>query len=98
MAQYAVALVLPDEVGGELDRLRGEFGQHMVYIPIPHVTLAHPFESEADIDRIAEKLQQVAARTRPFTLVLDGFDYFDRDSNVAYIAIVNKQLVVDLHY
>lgn len=98
MAQYAVALVLPDEVEKELDRLRGEFARHMANIYIPHITLAYPFESEADIDQLTERLQQVAARTKPFTLVLDGFDYFDRDSNVAYIALVNKQPVVELHY
>jgi 2'-5' RNA ligase len=98
VTRYAIGLVLPDEVERELDRLRGELSQHMVYVPIPHITLAYPFESEADIDRITEKLHQVAARTKPFTLVLEGFDYFQRDSNVAYIAVVNKQPVADLHY
>ena len=82
----------------ELDRLRGDFSQHMAYISIPHITLAYPFESKAGVDQIAEKLQQVAARTKPFTLVLEGFDYFDRDSNVAYIAVVNEQPVVELYY
>ena len=98
VAQYAVAIVLPDEVERALDRLRGDFSQHMAYVSIPHITLAYPFESEADIDQITENLNQVAARTKPFTLVLDGFDYFDRDSNVAYIAVVTKQPVVDMHY
>jgi len=98
VAQYAVAIVLPDEVERELDRLRGDFSQHMAYVSIPHITLAYPFKSEADIDQIAEKLRQVAVRKGPFTLVLDGFDYFDRDSSVAYIAIANKQPVVDLYY
>ena len=98
MTLYAVALVLPDEVERELDRLRGEFSQHMVYISIPHITLAYPFEVKVDISQIAEKLHQVAAGTKSFTLVLDGFDYFERDSNVAYIAVANKQPVIDLHY
>ncbi|UCB43721.1 MAG: 2'-5' RNA ligase family protein [Dehalococcoidales bacterium] len=98
MAQYAVAIVLPDEVERELDRLRGEFARHMANIHIPHITLAYPFESKADSAEIVEKLKQVAVRTKLFTLVLDGFDYFDRDSNVAYIAVVTKQPVIDLHY
>ncbi len=97
MTQYAVALVLPDEMEIELDRLRGEFNQHMAYISIPHITLTYPFEAKTDIDRIAEKLHEVAARTKSFTLVLEGFDYFDRDSNVAYVVVVNKQPLIDLY-
>jgi 2'-5' RNA ligase len=98
VTQYAVALVLPDEVERELDHLRGEFSQQMAYISLPHVTLAYPFEAKTDVDNITGKLHHVAAKTKPFTLVLDGFDYFQGENNVAYVAVANRQPVVDLYH
>jgi 2'-5' RNA ligase len=97
-SRYAIALVLPGEVEELLDRLRGNFRENMTYISIPHITLAYPFTTETDIALINNELQRVAGNARAFQIVLDGFGYFQGDSNTAYIAIENKQSVVDLHY
>lgn len=96
MGLFAVALILPDEIGKELDLLRGEYSKHMVYIPIPHITLMYPFESNVDRTTLNTKLETVAKMTRQFTIVLSGIRYFDKYSNVAYIAIENKEPLIDL--
>ena len=97
ITRYAVALVLPDEIEELLDRLRGKFSENMTHISIPHITLAYPFTTGIDITLINDKLREAAGRTKAFRLVLDGVEYFESDSNVAYVAIANKQPVVDLH-
>lgn len=42
-------------------------------------------------------MKGVAARTKPFTLRLGVIEYFEGWNNVAYITIINKQPVIDLH-
>jgi len=69
----------------------------MNYIDIPHLTLVYPFVPEVDITIVNEKLEALAKRIKPFTLVLDGIEYFEGDNNVAYIAIEDKRPVIDLH-
>jgi len=96
--RFAVASVLPDEVGQILDCLRGEYARHMKYIDIPHVTLAYPFELKARRSLAAEKLKQVAEGTRPFMLALNGIRYFEEKSNAAYLAVADPEPVINLHY
>lgn len=98
MNRLAVALVLPDEVEQILSSLRGEYARHMKYIDIPHVTLAYPFALKVDRDLVAGKLKQVAEKTRPFRLALNGIRYFEEESNVAYLAIADPKPVIDLHH
>ena len=97
MTLYAVALILPDQIEQILDNLRGDYNRYMNYIDIPHLTLVYPFVPEVDITIVNEKLEEVAKRTKPFTLVLNGIEYFEGDNNVAYAAIENKRPVIDLH-
>jgi 2'-5' RNA ligase len=95
---FAVALVLPDEVEKILKRLRGEYARHMKYIDIPHVSLVYPFEPRVDKILVAEKLKEVAGKTKPFRLELNGIRYFEGENNTAYLAVADPKPVVDLHY
>ena len=94
---YAVALVLPDTIESLLAGLRGDFKNRMVYVPIPHITLVYPFITKVDTGAIKNKLEQIAHRTKPFTIELSEIGYFHRDSNTAYIGIARSQPVIDLH-
>ncbi len=95
---YAAALVFPENIEKDLVELRANYQQYMYYTIIPHITLLYPFVSGDNIDAIKQKLEEVAARTKPFTLVLYGVEYFEGENNVPYIAIANKQPVTDLFY
>ncbi len=97
MTFYAVALILPDKIEKELDRLRNGYSKQMVYISIPHLTLAYPFVPTVKVPLLTNKLKQVAERTKPFILILKGIDYFAGRNNVAYIAVGNKRPLVELH-
>ena len=96
MTLYAVALILPDEIGKELDRLRNEFSTNMVYIPIPHLTLVYPFTPAIDVSALVDKLKQVAETTVPFTITLNGIGYFEGKNNVAYVAVNSIEPVINL--
>ena len=94
---YAIALTFPAEVAEKLSSLREEYNRYVGYTIEPHITLAYPFLPEVDIATIKEKLQAVAKRTKPFSLVLNGIEYFEEANNVAYAAVENKRPVIDLH-
>ena len=94
---YTVALTFPSEVEEGLSRLKEQYNQYVNYTIEPHLTLVYPFVPEVDIVIINEKLEAVAKRTKPFTLVLDGIEYFEGTNNVAYAAVENKRPVIDLH-
>jgi len=98
MLQYAVDLIFPSDISEQIGVLRQDYLHYINYSIEPHITLVYPFVPEADITLINEKLKQVAERTKAFSLVLDGIEYFAGGNNVAYIAIANKQSVIDLHY
>lgn len=94
---YAVVLTIPGEAGKEISNLRNKHGKYLSYTIEPHVTLKYPLVPKVDLNIVNEKLEAVARRTKPFTLVLNGIKYFEGVNNVAYIAIENKQPVIDLH-
>ncbi len=97
MALYAVVLTFPGDIFNKIDALRQNYLHYVNYRIEPHITLAYPFTLEADISLMNGKLKQVASRTGLFTLILDGIEYFEGENNVAYIALAEKQPVVDLH-
>lgn len=98
MNHFAVALILPEEVGQILNNLRGKYAGHMKYIDIPHVSLAYPFAPKVDIVLVAEKLKLVAEETKLFRLALNGIRYFEGESKVAYLTVLNPKPVIELHY
>ena len=96
---HAIVLTFPDEVARVLSELR-ELVKHQQYVSYriePHLTLKQPFMPDVDITVINERLRAVAERTMPFTLVINGIEYFEETNNVAYAAVENKQPVIELH-
>ena len=94
---YAVVLTFPDEINGELDILRKNYKQYVNYTIVPHVTLKMPFTLVADITVVIDRLKAIAEKTRSFTLVIAGIQFFDEPGKVAYVAIENKKPVLELH-
>ena len=97
MIDYAVALTFPGKIAKELNRLRQEYNQYVGYTIEPHLTLVYPLLPEGDISIVKEKLDAVGKKAKPFTLILNGIEYFEGKNNVAYVAIENKQPVKALH-
>lgn len=97
MIKHAVVLTFPDNIKEELSQLRKDYAHYVSYTIEPHLTLKQPFISKVDITIIEKCLKEVTARTKPFTLRLSGIEYFEEWNNVAYIALINKQPVIDLH-
>ncbi len=97
MIDYAVALTFPSEFAKKLNGLREKYNQNVGYTIEPHLTLVYPFLPEVNIGIIEEKLDEAGKRTKPFTLLLKGIEYFEGVNNVAYAAIENKEPVTALH-
>ena len=97
MLIYAIALTMKGKAKKELTELRSRFGTNMNYSIEPHVTITYPFTPKTDISNIQNKLSEIAAQTKPFTLVLNDIRYWERKNNVAYIAVQNQLPVYNLH-
>jgi 2'-5' RNA ligase len=94
---YAVALTFPDSINLEIDKLRERFKQYVNYTIVPHITLKMPFTPLNDITAVISRLHAIAEETRPFSLILDGIQFFEKPNRVAYVVIKNKEPVVSLH-
>jgi len=92
-----IGLIFPEDVTEKIDGLRKRFGTERVRAVPPHITLKQPFSSKAETGVIVEILQSVAATTRPFTVVLKDFDYFEGEQNMAFVAVQNPEKVRELH-
>lgn len=90
---YSVALTFPGELEILLNKLREAHRPHMHYAFVPHITLVYSFLPAKSIESVIERLEEVAAKARPFRLTLDGIEYFQTVNNVAYIAIKNPSPV-----
>jgi hypothetical protein len=101
MDVYGIALILPEKIGKELDRLRNGYKKDMYFIPIPHITLIHPFNPKISMRLMSDRLSQIAERTKPFTLSVSGIEYSQHVKNKtrwkAHITIINKQPIMDLY-
>ena len=97
MTLYAVVLTFSDEHVKELNKLREKYQRYVSYTIVPHLTLKYPFTLIADIAIVNDKLKAVAGKIKPFTLVLNGIEFFEGINNVAYAAIENKRPVIALH-
>lgn len=94
---YAIALTMKGKAKTGLTELRARFGTSMNYSIEPHVTVKMPFTLKTDISVIERKLREVAAKTMPFTLMLNGIRYWEGRNNVAYVAVQNQLPVYNLH-
>jgi 2'-5' RNA ligase len=94
---YAVVLTFSPAIAKILSRLRQEHLQYVDYTIEPHLTLIYPFMPVFSLYRVIEQLEQVARRTKPFGIILNGIKYFENESNVVYAALENKRAVKKLH-
>lgn len=94
---YTVTLTFPQEAEDELRRLRKKYNQYSTYQIDPHITLQQPFYPTRELNLIHEKLEAVSEGKTPFVLELDGVEYFTGRNNVAYVAVKNKQPVIQLY-
>jgi 2'-5' RNA ligase len=90
---YSVALTFPGELEILLNKLREPYRPHMHYAFLPHITLVYSFLPAKSIESVIARLETAAAKARPFSLTLEGIEYFQTVNNVAYIAIKNKESV-----
>ena len=82
-----VAIEIPPPYGAELDEVRGRFAPDAGEMP-SHVTILAPIDVDADVmATVLQHLEDVAARTRPFPLVLRGAGSFRPVSPVVFVAI-----------
>jgi 2'-5' RNA ligase len=93
---YAVVLTFSGEIEEVFSKLRGDYQRYMNYTIVPHITL-YLFVPVVDINVINEKLGEIAKKTKPFILILDGVEYFESENNVAFVALKNKAPVKKLH-
>ena len=98
MAQYAIGLILSETFEKELQQLRDGFADSMVYLPVPHITLAYRFEINTSAEQLNDRLSQVALTRGTIILVFEEAGYFQDKVNTAYLAIRNPQPVIGLHY
>ena len=93
---YAIALTFPDDIMEAFDRLREKYNKYVDYKIVPHITLVYPFSPMVDISTVEKKLEELSQRTRPFSIVFDSIQYFEKFVNVAYAAVMDKQRLVEL--
>ena len=94
---YAVALTFSGGIDEMLKNLREDYQEYMKYTIVPHITLVYPFVPIFSLFRVNEKLQDVAKKTKPFPIILNGIGYFEGTNNVIYAAIEHKKAVRKLH-
>ena len=82
-----VAIEIPQPYGRALDDARARFSPDDGDMPA-HVTILAPVDVDADVmDAVIAHLDDVAARTRPFRLVLRGSGTFRPVSPVVFVTV-----------
>lgn len=83
-----VAIPIPDPYGQELQRSREAFGDPLAPSIPTHITLVPPLRiASAALEGIEEHLRAVAARERPFRIMLRGTGTFRPVSPVVFVAL-----------
>lgn len=77
MSLHVAALILPDEIAGELDKMRGRYRRQMQYLTTAHISL-YPFSVETDPAAVLEALKSTAARTRTIPPQVGGCEILRR--------------------
>jgi 2'-5' RNA ligase len=94
---YTVALTFRDSLEKVIINLLTNYEQYFNRSIVPHLTLIYPFTPVFSLYKVNEQLEKVAKQTKQFNITLNGINYFEDDSNVAYAAIENKRAVKKLH-
>jgi 2'-5' RNA ligase len=94
---FAIALTFSEKIEKAVNKLRVKYHPNMTDPIVPHLTLVYPFTPVFSLFQINERLNEVARRTSPFSIILHGIKFFENGNNVAYVAIQNRDIVKDLH-
>jgi 2'-5' RNA ligase len=97
MQALGIGLLFPEHVSKKIDEFRIRYGNPRVRAVVPHITLKQPFSTTVEIGIILERLQHVAEKTPPFSVLLKRFEYFETERTMAYIAIDDAKPVSNLH-
>lgn len=85
---FGVAISVPEPHGEELRAHRAAFGDPLAEQIPSHITLLPPDVVAGDeLDRLADRLTEVAARTAPFDVDLKGTGTFRPVSPVVFVAV-----------
>ncbi|WP_375000444.1 2'-5' RNA ligase family protein [Aeromicrobium sp. CTD01-1L150] len=88
MTQIGVAIAVPEPYGSELRRTRASLGDPQAATVPSHVTLLPPDDvGDSHLVAVREALAQVAARTAPFEMSLQGTGTFRPVSPVVFVAV-----------
>ncbi len=94
---YAIVLTFSDKIDKVFGKLRADYQQYITYTIVPHITLVYPFVPVFSLFKVIEQLDQVAKRTKQFSIILNGIKFFENGNNVAYAAILYRRAVKKLH-
>lgn len=85
---FGVAIAVPEPHGTALQRRRAGFGDPQAHRIPSHVTLLPPEHGSPErVEQVTGALEEVAARTAPFTMRLEGTDTFRPVSPVVFVAL-----------
>jgi 2'-5' RNA ligase len=94
---YAIALTFSEKTAKKINGLRTEYQELNEYTIVPHITLVYPFSPVFSLFLIYEQLEKIARRTRQFSIILNGIEFFENGNNVVYAALENRRPVKKLH-
>lgn len=88
MRTIGVSLAIPEPWGEQLQDWRASFGDPLARAIPTHVTLLPPTEVDPGaLDAVEDHLRRVAARERPFPMILRGTGTFRPTSPVVFIQV-----------
>jgi 2'-5' RNA ligase len=83
-----VSIAIPEPHGDELQVRRAAFGDPMAWSIPAHVTLLPPTVTDAEtLEKFTTHLEEVSARTEPFSMVLRGTGTFRPVSPVVFVQV-----------
>jgi 2'-5' RNA ligase len=94
---YAIALTFSEKTAEKINNLRTDYQEFSDYVIDPHITLVYPFSPVFSLFLIYEQLEKIAKRTKQFSVVLNGIEFFENGNNVVYAALENRRTVKKLH-
>ncbi|NSL51422.1 2'-5' RNA ligase family protein [Calidifontibacillus erzurumensis] len=95
--KYGIVIFPSKKLQDYANSFRKRYDPHIALIP-PHVTLVNPFELPDEmVKEFIQKLHQVAASIKPFSLEVYKVKTFHPAVNKIYLAIKKTDEILDLH-
>jgi len=95
--KYGIAIFPSKKIQDIANSYRKRYDPHYALIP-PHVTLKEAFEEDdKNIDKLINKLSEIAKETKPFTLNVNKLSTFAPTTNTIYMKVEPAEELVNLH-